>query len=224
MTKAQRAERRGQADRRTAVNGYRRQIILDAARRVFAEQGLEGASLRTIAKAAGYTHGALYFHYASKEEIYGDLLSDSLDRLHAAVRAAVGARRAAGPRLQAAALGFFDYYRANPGELELGFYLFRGMKPLGLTRELNARLNAKLRAVLAEMEAALGGLSLAAPAAERETAALFAHAAGLLLLEHTGRLRLFRADARQLMSDYVARLATDRDAEPPNRAVPRRRK
>jgi AcrR family transcriptional regulator len=207
MSKAQRAERQGRADRRTAVNDYRRQIILDAARRVFAEQGLEGASLRTIAKAAGYTHGALYFHYASKEAIYGDLLSDSLDRLHAAVRAAIGTHQAPAPRLRAAALGFFDYYRANPGDLELGFYLFRGMKPLGLTRELNTRLNAKLRAVLAEMETALIGLGLSSQAAEQETAALFAHAAGILLLAHTGRLKLFSTDARQLMADYVARLA-----------------
>ncbi len=206
MTRAQRAERQGRADRQSAVNDYRRQIILDAARKVFAEQGLEGASLRTIAKEAGYTHGAIYFHYASKEEIYGALLADSLDRLHAAVGAAIGARQAPKARLQAAALGFFDYYRANPGDLDLGFYLFRGMKPLGLTRDLNARLNARLRAVLAEMETALGGLGLDPKPADRETAALFAHAAGLLLLEHTGRLKLFRSDARDLMTGYVAHL------------------
>ena len=52
--------------------------------RVFEEKGLEGANMRSIAREAGYTPGALYFYYASQEEIYADLLSHSLRRLHAA--------------------------------------------------------------------------------------------------------------------------------------------
>jgi AcrR family transcriptional regulator len=207
MPRPKRAEAGGRAERRRAISDYRREIILDAARRVFTAQGLEGASLRAIAKEAGYTHGALYFYYASKEEIYGDLLAGSLDRLQAAMRAAVAAGAAPSERLRTAALAFFDYYRDNPGDLELGFYLFRGMKPLGLTRELNAELNDKLRAALAELERALADLGLPPAAAERETAALFGHAVGLLLLVHTGRMRLFRLDGRGLMADYVDSLA-----------------
>jgi AcrR family transcriptional regulator len=207
MVKLRWAEDDGRADRRRAVSDYRREIILAAARRVFADQGLEGASLRAIAKAAGYTHGALYFYYASKEAIYADLLAGSLDRLQAAVGAAVAEDSAPGERLLSAALAFFDYYRANPGDLELGFYLYRGMKPLGLTRELNAELNGRLRAVLGEMERALGDLGLPPDAAARETAALFGHAVGLLLLVHTGRMRLFQCDGRELMVDYVELLA-----------------
>ena len=207
MPNPKRADDDGRGERRRAVNDYRREIILAAARRVFADQGLEGASLRAIAKAAGYTHGALYFYYASKEEIYGDLLAGSLDRLQAAVRAAAAGRVAPGERLLSASLAFFDYYRDSPGDLDLGFYLFRGMKPLGLTRELNADLNGRLQAALGEMERALGDLGLPPEAAERETAALFGHAVGLLLLVHTGRMRLFRLDGRALMADYVDRLA-----------------
>jgi AcrR family transcriptional regulator len=205
--RADETEDGGRGERRRAVSDYRREIILAAARRVFADQGLEGASLRAIAKEAGYTHGALYFYYASKEEIYGDLLAGSLDRLEAAVRAAVAGRAAADERLLSAGLAFFDYYRDNPGDLDLGFYLFRGMKPLGLTPELNAGLNDRLRTVLGELERALGDLGLPPDAAERETAALFGHSVGLLLLVHTGRMRLFRLDGRELLADYVGRLA-----------------
>src|SRR5258705_14001604 len=110
MPKPKRAEDDGRGERRRAVNDYRREIILAAARRVFAAQGLEGASLRAIAKEAGYTHGALYFYYASKEQIYGDLLAASLDRLRDAVHAAAGSAAPA-ERLLALALAFFDYYR-----------------------------------------------------------------------------------------------------------------
>ena len=188
-------------------------MILAAARRVFAAQGLEGASLRAIAKEAGYTHGALYFYYASKEQIYGDLLAASLDRLRDAVHAAAGSAAPA-ERLLALALAFFDYYRDNPGDLDLGFYLFRGMKPLGLTRDLNAELNGKLRAVLNEWDRALRDLGCPAEMVEREAAALFGHAVGLLLLVHTGRMRMFGLDGRELMADYVHRLTARPGAAP----------
>jgi AcrR family transcriptional regulator len=192
-------------ERQRAVSDYRREMILAAARRVFAAQGLEGASLRAIAKEAGYTHGALYFYYASKEQIYGDLIAGSLDRLQDAVHAGAG-HGAPAERLLASALAFFDYYRDNPGDLELGFYLFRGMKPLGLTRDLNAALNGKLRAVLGEWDQALRDLGGAAETVERDVAALFGHAVGLLLLVHTGRMRMFGLDGRELMADYVGLL------------------
>jgi AcrR family transcriptional regulator len=193
--------------RQQAVKDHKRQIILDAAQRIFAAEGLEGASLRAIAKEAGYTPGALYFHYANKEEIYGDLLAASLDRLHEAVRRPMlDAAADAGERMRAGALGFYGYYEACPRDLDLGFYLFKGMRPLGLTPELDATLNAKLRAALCEIEGAMRDTGASPETARRETAALFAHAAGLLLLVHTGRIRMFRVDGRALFLDYLEAL------------------
>lgn len=203
----------GQAKRRRAVNAHKRLMILAAANRVFTEHGLDGASLRAIAREAGYTPAALYFHYASKEEIYGDLLAESLARLDAAVAEAVEKEAAAAEekptalaRLRAAAFAFFDFYRDQPSDLQLGFYLYRGMKPMGLTAELNRRLNAALCTVLAHMQRPLAEHGLAPVAAEQATASLFAQITGLLLLLHTGRIKLFAFDARELLSDYLDRL------------------
>ena len=46
-----------------------REALLDAAATVFAEQGFQGASLDEIAATAGYTRGAIYKHFADKEEL-----------------------------------------------------------------------------------------------------------------------------------------------------------
>lgn len=46
-----------------------RNAILDAAAEVFEERGFSGASLSEILARAGVTKGALYFHFASKEEL-----------------------------------------------------------------------------------------------------------------------------------------------------------
>ena len=146
------------ADRQEAVNDLKRSLILAAARRVFEAEGLEGAGMRAIAREAGYTAGAIYFHFESKEAIYAAVLGESLDRLIAAVEGAVTAAGAdPAIRLRAAALAFFDFYAAAPGDLELGFYLFRGgIRPRGLAPDLDSGLNAKLVASLARIgEAAL---------------------------------------------------------------------
>ncbi|HQX08256.1 MAG TPA: helix-turn-helix domain-containing protein, partial [Zoogloea sp.] len=124
------------SQRRQAVSDLKRQMILDAAERIFQQDGLDGAHMRAIAKEAGYTVSALYKYYASKEEIYADLLAASLDRLHAAVESAAPAEAALALRLRSRARGFFDFYLAHPRELDLGFYLFRGLQPLGLNPEL----------------------------------------------------------------------------------------
>ena len=45
-------------------------LLLDAAEEVFAEKGFTAASLDDIAQAAGYTKGAIYKHFATKEDLF----------------------------------------------------------------------------------------------------------------------------------------------------------
>ena len=47
-----------------------RSLLLDAAEEVFAEKGFTSASLDDIARAAGYTKGAIYKHFATKEDLF----------------------------------------------------------------------------------------------------------------------------------------------------------
>lgn len=44
--------------------------ILDAAEAVFSEQGFEKTQLEEVAARAGFTRGAIYAHYASKEDLF----------------------------------------------------------------------------------------------------------------------------------------------------------
>lgn len=77
------------------------------------------------------------------------------------------------------------------------------MKPAGLGRERDERLNAGLAAALsplAEAAIALGATDADANLLMVET---FAHATGLLLLLHTGRIRMFGASAPKLMERYL---------------------
>jgi AcrR family transcriptional regulator len=49
---------------------HTRALLLDAAEEVFAEKGFTPATLDDIANAAGYTKGAIYKHFATKEDLF----------------------------------------------------------------------------------------------------------------------------------------------------------
>jgi len=190
--------------RQRAVSDLKRELILGAARKVFEADGLEGASLRAIAAGAGYTPAALYFHFESKEAIYAEVLRTSLANLGQTVGRAVSRAKTPPDRLRAAAMAFFRYYADNPRDLDLGFYLFRGgMKPQGLGKERDDILNAALESALEPIADAAQVLGAAREEARSLMADIFAHAAGLLLLAHTGRIRMFGASAPQLMERFV---------------------
>ncbi len=54
-----------------------RKRILDAALRLFMEEGYDKATMRRIAEDAGLTPGATYYHFASKENIVFQFYEDS---------------------------------------------------------------------------------------------------------------------------------------------------
>ncbi len=53
-----------------------RAAILDAAARVFSQRGFVGASIERITEAAGYSRGAFYSNFESKEQLFAELLQE----------------------------------------------------------------------------------------------------------------------------------------------------
>ena len=74
---------RTQAQRRSET----RSRLLEAAATVFAERGIEGASVDAIADAAGRTSGALYAHFGSKEGLLLEVVDTWMDEVAAATLA-----------------------------------------------------------------------------------------------------------------------------------------
>lgn len=202
-------------NRQQAQIDSRRAGVLDAARAVFQRLGIEGASIREIAKEAGYTPGAIYSYFENKEAIYGALLGESLERLNAAVAAAGDDGLPAADQLNAKASAWFGFFAANPRDLDLGFYLVQGLQPRGLTAELNFQLNDRLHDALRPCEAALQAMGLRPDAALRENTSLFAHGVGLLLMQHTGRIRMFGQEAPVLFQAYLTNLVARLNAPAP---------
>lgn len=101
-----------------------REQLLATARRILDADGLEGISLREIARASGVSHGAPLRHFPTLARLLAAVAAQGFRELHASVGAAVAA---AGPRatplvrLRAASRGYVRFALANPGVFGLMF-------------------------------------------------------------------------------------------------------
>jgi len=62
--------------RRVRRGPLTRKQILDASLRLFSEKGFARASVRDIAQAAGITDAAIYYHFASKRDLFEALFEE----------------------------------------------------------------------------------------------------------------------------------------------------
>jgi AcrR family transcriptional regulator len=69
-------------ERRRAMT---RQHLLDAAAIVFARNGFHGSTLDEVAATAGFSKGAVYSNFKSKDDLFLALLDDRIDRQFAVV-------------------------------------------------------------------------------------------------------------------------------------------
>lgn len=192
-------------ERNERINALRRQMILDAARRVFARDGLEKTTIRAIAKEAGCTTGAIYPWFGGKEALYGELLDESLRGLHGHLTEA-SAWPASGAARKTIHT-FFDYYAQRRTDFSLGLYLFQGLGPRGLGREMDEKLNARLRQCVDLIGAALARTKAWDPGMVAvEQMNVFTYLMGLLLLQHTHRLKSLGQQADALLDQYCLAL------------------
>jgi AcrR family transcriptional regulator len=73
-----RLDRRTRSARAEGLDG--RTALLEAAMDVFAERGYRDASVDEIAERAGYSKGAIYFHFSGKDDLFFALLEERIDR------------------------------------------------------------------------------------------------------------------------------------------------
>lgn len=93
---------------------HKREIMEEAAIRLFATKGLARTTIKDIAAEAGVTEGALYRHYAGKEEMAWKLFNRELDQFTRLVADMLFDERMPFPlRLGLAVQTIYDYYLCN---------------------------------------------------------------------------------------------------------------
>jgi AcrR family transcriptional regulator len=127
--------RRTQADRREAT----RSALLRAGRELFAAKGFAGAGREEIVERAGVTRGALYHHFASKEELFRAVYEQVEGEVLEVV--ATSAMTADTPReqLRRGAQAYLDAVAADPAVRRICLLDAPSVLPTDVLRELAER-------------------------------------------------------------------------------------
>jgi AcrR family transcriptional regulator len=167
-----------------------RDELLDGALRVFAHRGYRDAGVDEIAAEAGYSKGALYWHFPGKHELFVALIDERID---------------------APARELFDLLESAPPDRDMS---------LEATRELARQLSEQREAMLLEREywsLAIRDPELRARYAERQAERRTAFATALKArAEHLGTpdLTMSGDDVARLVLGIIGGLAGDELIEP----------
>ncbi len=86
-----------------------RKSLLKAAAKLFCQRGLEGASIDEVAQTAGYTKGAFYANFKSKEELFLVMLDERFATELERLDQALAGRQEPGEEARAAAADFIHF-------------------------------------------------------------------------------------------------------------------
>lgn len=133
-----------------------RKELLAAAARVFSRRGYEGASIVEIADEAGYSHGAVYSNFESKQDLFLALYEQWVADRVAEIEVASAPEEDLAERVRANVERWIERVGSDPAPflLRLEFTLRAAHDP-SLQHELAARVGAVPLAISRSLETAI---------------------------------------------------------------------
>ena len=104
-------------DNRSFVSSARRAQIVAAAIETLAEVGYANASLARIAARLGISKGVISYHFAGKDDLIAEIVSQVLQRAWAYIQPRIEAQTTGPEMLRAYIESHFEFMRDNPKQL-----------------------------------------------------------------------------------------------------------
>lgn len=190
--------------RTTYHHGDLRRALLGAAETELIERGVEGFTLRGVARRAGVSHAAPAHHFKDTAAMLTALAAVAAERLTATLRQ----RKAAAPndpraRLVASGIGYIEFALANPALFKL---LFGSERPASDDPELVRNATAAFADLVEGIEAVAGSDPLSTPDGRVDVAAAWSLVHGAASLLIAGRMGFIRAELEADREAFLRRL------------------
>lgn len=162
-----------------------RASLLEAAAEVFAARGFQAASVDQVAEAAGFTKGAVYAHFESKEDLFLAVLDERFAGRVAEVRDVLDEPLELGAQAREAGQGFMAYLDADPRWAPLFFEFWaHAVRNPDVATKLVPRYRAVREAVAEAIERRGRELGHEPPIPAGDVAAMTFAMANGMALEH----------------------------------------
>ncbi len=141
----------GVVERRERERLQRKKDILDAARTLLFQQGLQATSVNAIAKESELSIGTIYFYFKNKEEIFAALQEEGLELLFIMVTENETAGDNCEGRLLASAMAYLDFSRIHKNYFDVINYFITAPSTF-FESGLMTRIHSKGSSILAHLE------------------------------------------------------------------------
>ncbi|WP_349408933.1 TetR/AcrR family transcriptional regulator [Pseudalkalibacillus sp. SCS-8] len=111
------------APRKKVEKELTREMIMDAARELFSQEGYQNVSMRKIAKELDYSHGAIYYHFQNKAELFYALVDQDFHLLDLTVERILSLPLERSEKLKEILLGFIEFGLTHPSHYEIMFLI-----------------------------------------------------------------------------------------------------
>ena len=120
----------GAKERRERERGLRKAQILDTARVLLLEKGLNATSINQIAKRAELSVGAIYFYYKSKEDLYAELQVEGLELLNQTIRQSVQEQSSPEESIRNIAIAYLKFSEEDKNYFDIINYFLASPEPI----------------------------------------------------------------------------------------------
>src|SRR3954462_868583 len=95
--------------RKSVQQELTREMIMDAARDLFVKNGYQHVSMRQIAKELNYSHGAIYYHFQNKAELFYALVEEHFGLLEEELDRIMSEQTSASEKLKRIFIGYIHF-------------------------------------------------------------------------------------------------------------------
>jgi AcrR family transcriptional regulator len=137
----------GAKERREREREQRKSQILDTARALLLEKGLNATSINQIAKRSELSVGAIYFYFKDKEELFAVLQVEGLELLHQTIRQAVDRESSPEEKIRSIALAYLQFSKEHKNYFDIINYFLTSPEtifPPDLKNEIDSHGNASI--------------------------------------------------------------------------------
>lgn len=109
--------------RKSVLQELTREMIMEAARNLFVKKGFQHVSMRQIAKELGYTHGAIYYHFENKAELFYALVEQHFIMLDQVLMDVMKEEISNQEKLKKILMGFIEFGLSHQSHYEIMFLI-----------------------------------------------------------------------------------------------------
>ncbi len=107
--------------RKAGTQELTRDIIVQKARTLFVEKGYQAVSMRGLAKELACSHGAIYYHFKNKAELFYAIVDEGFAALNQRIEETLNGNEQNNEKQHRLMLGFIEFGLDNQSQYEMMF-------------------------------------------------------------------------------------------------------